>query len=58
MNQTIITTADVAATLRVSRPTATRLMSSGAIRSFRVGERSIRTTQQALDEYIRQQQAK
>ncbi|MGI5882003.1 MAG: helix-turn-helix domain-containing protein [Dethiobacteria bacterium] len=55
-NIEIITGPEVAAFLRIGRVKAYELMKTGEIPSFRVGKRSIRTTRQALVNYIERSQ--
>jgi excisionase family DNA binding protein len=51
--QPMLRAEQVARELNISRTSAYRLMSSGKIRSVRVGERAIRTDWESLEDYKR-----
>lgn len=48
----VITAKEVASILKIGKAKAYELMRSNEIESFRVGERAIRTTRQALIKYL------
>lgn len=48
----VYNTDEVAKILGVTRMTVTRYIKSGKLKSFRLGNRLIRITQEMLDEYI------
>jgi excisionase family DNA binding protein len=49
----VLTAPEIAKFLKIGRVKAYELMKTGEIASFRVGKRNVRTTKQALLNYIR-----
>lgn len=54
----VLTAKEVMEYLRVGKVKAYRLMKTGEIESFWVGERNIRTTKRALQKYVEQRKEK
>ena len=52
MSDSVITVSEFCSALRISRTTAWRLLSSGEIKSVRLGRRSIRVLSQSVSEYL------
>ncbi|MGI6364430.1 MAG: helix-turn-helix domain-containing protein [Bacillota bacterium] len=55
LNCTLSTAGEVAEVLRIGKVKAYEIMKTGELASFRVGQRNIRTTRQALENYIQSQ---